>query len=312
MADTYCEACVTLQNDAPDFVQNGVTSAIDTRLRNDHGFAAKSSVDTDCEALNLANDCLVGFMEDETEAYDTCEWKTWSARFAGNVHKVIDATISAVCGLWTKVHNLLSRVSALEDAQSNVCDVLSGVTNLVTGEPQRHRMTTVPNILGYRDSTPSFFYLMAEQKTVSICNETVRLQGYSAVYDGAEIFFKTAPYAGMVLAHISKLSIVGSGYMDSDYWDELVARGDDFFQLYGYDYGYAQSGYIIQTRLSSDPNYPDELTIRIRAIINGSNVSGTNVNKQISVGNNFDPANGQNNPTLFNRSRPPIIWEKLN
>lgn len=290
MADRYCEACVTLQDDAPDFVQNGVTSAIDTRLRNDHGFAAKSSVDTDCEALNLANDCLVGFMEDETEAYDTCEWKTWSARFAGNVHKVIDATISAVCGLWTKVHNLLSRVSALEDAQSNVCDVLSGVTELVVGEPQRHTMTTLSGQIGYRESAAGTFYLMAEKKNVTICNETVRLQGLSAVYDGPEIFFKTTPAYGMVLARIAKTVVVPT-YMDEDTFNSLRVAGEDFYQLYGTD------GSIIQTRLWGDSGYPNDLVIRIRAIIGADTIrTGQSVS---------------DNPTFFNRSTPPVRWTKL-
>lgn len=295
MADKYCEACATLQEDAPDFVQNGVTSTIDTRLRNDRGFSTKASVDTDCEALHLANDCLVGFMEDETEAYDVCNWKTWSSRFAGNVHKVIDATMSAVCGLWTKVHNLLSRVAALEDTQSDVCDVLGGITNLIVGEPQRHTMTTVtnPDNIGYRESgVTGTFYLMAEKKTIKICSDTVQLQGLSAIYDGPEIFFKTMPVYGMVLAKISRTAVVGGGYMDDNTFDSLRVAGEDFYQLYGTD------GSIIQTRLWGDSNYPNDLVIRIRAIIGAST---------IRIGNSTS-----DNPTYFNRSTPPVRWTELN
>ena len=303
MADRYCEACVTLQDDAPDFVQNGVTSAIDTRLRNDRGFAAKSSVDTDCEALNLANDCLVGFMEDETEAYDTCEWKTWSARFAGNVHKVIDATISAVCGLWTKVHNLLSRVSALEDAQSNVCDVLGGITNLIVSEPQRHTMQTMSNIFGYREEAPAgTFYMMAEKKSVSICGETVRLQGISAVYDGPELYFKTKPTAGMILARISRNSIVPTYMSDTD-WTLLWNKGEDFYQLYGNNdtQDISNGGSIIQTRLSGDRTVgEDYMVVRIRTVICGD---------KIVVGSS---SSATPHPTWFNRSTPPVKWTEAN
>lgn len=292
MADTYCEACITLQEDASAFVQNGVTSAIDTRLRNDQGFSAKASVDTDCEALNLANDCLVGFMSDEVEAYDDCEWKTWSSRFANNAHKVIGAVVSAVCGLWTKVHNLLSRVSALEGAQSDVCDVLSGVTDLVVGEPQRHVMTTLPGNLGYReDGSTGTFYLMAEKKNVKICDETVRLQGLSAIYDGPELYFKSTPVYGMVLARIPYSAVVTPGYMDEDMFNSLRVAGEDFYQLYGTD------GSIIQTRLWGDSGYPNDLVIRIRAII-GANT--------IRTGNSTS-----DNPTYFNRSTPPVRWTKL-
>lgn len=292
MANEYCEACATLQEDAPDFIQNGVTNAIDTRLRNDHGFSTKSSVDTDCEALNLANDCLVGFMADEAEAYDVCDWKTWSSRFAGNVHKVIDATISAVCGLWTKVHNLLSRVSALEDAQSNVCDVLSGVTNLVVGQPQSHVMTTLSGNIGYREpGVTGTFYLMAEKKNVTICDETVRLQGLSAIYDGPEIFFKQTPVYGMVLARIAKSAVVPT-YMDDTTFTSLQIAGEDFYQLYGTD------GSIIQTRLWGDSGYPNDLVIRIRAVVGASTIR---TGQSIS-----------DNPTYFNRSTPPVRWTEIN
>lgn len=292
MADKFCEACITLQDDAPDFVQNGVTSGIATRLKNDQGFSSKSSVDTDCEALNLANDCLVGFMEDETESYDVCDWKTWSARFAGNVHKVFSASIAAICGLWSKVHNLLSRVAALEGAQSNVCDVLNGVTDLVVGEPQRHVMTTLSNQIGYRENTTGTFYVMAEKKNVTICDETVRLQGLSAIYDGPEIFFKTTPQYGMVLARISRTTLVDGGYMDADTYNSLRVAGEDFYQLYGTD------GSIIQTRLWGDSNYPNDLVIRIRAIIGAST---------IRTGQSTS-----DNPSYFNRSTPPVRWTKLN
>lgn len=291
MADKFCEACITLQNDAPDFVQNGVTSSIATRLKNDHGFSSAASVDTDCEALNLANDCLVGFMEDETESYDVCEWKTWSSRFAGNVHKVVGATIAAVCGLWTKVHNLLSRVTALEGAQSNVCDVLNGVTDLVVGEPQRHIMTTLSGQIGYRENTTGTFYLMAEKKNVTICDETVNLQGLSAIYDGPEIFFKTKPEYGMVLARIHHDSVVPT-YMDESTFTGLQIAGEDFYQLYGTD------GSIIQTRLWGDSGHPGYLVIRIRAIIGADT---------IRIGNSTSE-----NPSYFNRSTPPVRWTKLN
>ena len=297
MADKYCEACSTLQEDAPDFIQNGVTSSIDTRLRNDHGFSAKSSVDTDCEALNLANDCLIGFMADEAEAYDVCDWKTWAQRFATNVHNVIDASISSICGLWTKVHNLLSRVSALEDAQSDVCDVLSGVTDLVVGKPQSHTMTTISGQLGYREQgVTGRFYTMAEKKKVTVCDEEVDLQGLSAIYDGPELFFINPPIYGMVLARISYNDLVPT-YMDDSTFNSLVVAGEDFFQLYGYNPG-RNDGVIIQTRLGGDSNYPNQLVIRIRAIINGQNiVTGQNLS---------------DNPTFFNRSTPPVHWTKTN
>ncbi len=76
MATKNCSACNTLQEKSADFVQNGVTTTVCTSLKNDTGFSA-SNGNNDCTDLDLANDCLIGNMEDEIDAYEVCDWKTY-------------------------------------------------------------------------------------------------------------------------------------------------------------------------------------------------------------------------------------------
>lgn len=99
-AKRNCEACSELQEKAPDFVLNGVTEAVEESIKNDTGFNP-SSGNNDCTDLNNANDCLVGNMEDEVDAYDVCNWKPFMVDFIHNLWTVLKAMIAAICGLWT-------------------------------------------------------------------------------------------------------------------------------------------------------------------------------------------------------------------
>lgn len=113
MAETPCEACEILDEQAVDFVEYGVTPAIASRLKNDKGFSSGSDVNTDCEALNNANDCLIYGMVEDLEKYDVCDIKTWLHEAFSNVYTVLKAMIMAICGLWTKVHCILSGLNTL-------------------------------------------------------------------------------------------------------------------------------------------------------------------------------------------------------
>lgn len=122
MREEYCDACYELNDGAYEFVENGVTPKIDTRLRNDQGFSTDPDINTDCEALNLANDCLIGGMEDELENYDVCDIKTWLKKFAANLHSVGKAVISAICGLWTNVHNLWQQINNINNRLDDLAE----------------------------------------------------------------------------------------------------------------------------------------------------------------------------------------------
>lgn len=105
MAAPDCNACEDLRSHAPDFVFNGVTNKICTSLQNDTGLNPSATViHTDCEDLDTANDCMVGRMDKELDAYDQCDWKEYMHKFVPNLWQVLKAMICALCGIWKKIH----------------------------------------------------------------------------------------------------------------------------------------------------------------------------------------------------------------
>lgn len=113
MANVNCTACEELRQKASDFALNGVTDDVCTSLKNNTGFNPSNGND-DCTDLDNANDCLIGNMVDEIEAYDNCSWKDYVKLFAGNVHQIFKALICAICGIWTNIKNLWAKVNKHE------------------------------------------------------------------------------------------------------------------------------------------------------------------------------------------------------
>lgn len=114
MAETPCEACEILEEQAPDIVAMGLLyPSTVNRLKNDKGFSSGADVNTDCEALNIANDCLVAGMVEDLENYDVCDIKEWLYNAFKNLYIVLKSIISAICGLWTKIHCILSGLNTL-------------------------------------------------------------------------------------------------------------------------------------------------------------------------------------------------------
>lgn len=157
-----CGACSDLKSLSPSFAANGVTTGICNSLKNDTGINPNLSVlHTDCQDLDLINDCLVGQMQDEVQKYEVCDWKKFMRRFIPNVRETIKSMICAICGLWTKVHDLEDRVSALEDAVSDIWDAIEdiqeaasyrsydGILTLYTDTPVYGEAGTSPQTLAF-------------------------------------------------------------------------------------------------------------------------------------------------------------------
>lgn len=100
MANTIsCEACEEIRQNDPSFVVNGLGDTECASLQNNTGLSPSSGND-DCEDLNNLNDCLVGNMATEVDAYDVCDWKTFMKKFIPNVWTTLKGIICAICGLW--------------------------------------------------------------------------------------------------------------------------------------------------------------------------------------------------------------------
>lgn len=106
MSNIDCGACNDLREYAPHFVQNGITSTECNSLKNDTGLnPSLTTLHTDCDDLNDVNDCLVGRMDGELEAYETCDWKKFMHKFIPNLYETIKGIICTLCGAWAKLHD---------------------------------------------------------------------------------------------------------------------------------------------------------------------------------------------------------------
>lgn len=123
-----CQACQDLQNDAPNFVVNGLTATEIASLKNNTGLSPSNGND-DCEDLNNMNDCLIGNLADEVDAYDVCDWKPFTKNFVGNVWSVFGGVIAAICGLWTNIKNLWSKVNGYDTRIDDMCKLLEQVVS---------------------------------------------------------------------------------------------------------------------------------------------------------------------------------------
>lgn len=102
MARVSCKSCEDLRVNAPNFVVNGLGDTELTSLQNNTGLNP-SNTRNDCTDLNDMDDCLIGNMASEVDAYEVCDWKSFMKSFIPNVWTVNKGIIAAICGLWTKV-----------------------------------------------------------------------------------------------------------------------------------------------------------------------------------------------------------------
>lgn len=101
MSDLNCSACAELQDHASEFILNGVTDNVCASLKNNTGFNPSADYDSE-EDLELANDCLIGNMVQEIEAYDVCDWKDYIRKLIPNLWNMLKAIICTLSGLWSK------------------------------------------------------------------------------------------------------------------------------------------------------------------------------------------------------------------
>lgn len=113
MAEINCSACEELRQEAPQLACNGFDDSMCTSLQNDTGLVA-SSGHNDCTDLNNLNDCLIGNQEAEVDLYEVCDWKEFMKQFIPNLWTTLKAMICAICGVWTNIHSLWTKLEKLE------------------------------------------------------------------------------------------------------------------------------------------------------------------------------------------------------
>lgn len=141
-----CSACEDLRNDAPNFVLNGVTEEVCTSLKNNTGFNPNlSPLNDNCTDLDNANECLVGNMADQIEAYDVCEWKDYMEKFVPNVYTVLDAMICSDCGTWENINAISDKLQELCTlTEASLQPPVKGYGILNLAETSERRCGTIP------------------------------------------------------------------------------------------------------------------------------------------------------------------------
>lgn len=132
MANIDCASCDELRTRSAAYAQNGVTTAICNSLKNNTGLNGKSD---DCTDLDIVNDCTIGLMDDQLEAFDTCDWKEFMHKYIPNSHALNKAMICAMCGLWDSVEWLTCMVNYLMNGVSfRIGEDTSGDAYAVAGK----------------------------------------------------------------------------------------------------------------------------------------------------------------------------------
>lgn len=114
MSNISCDACNNLREYAPHFIQNGVDATVAASLKNNMGLNSAVVVNhRNCEDLNDVNDCLIGRMVDELEAYDVCDWKDFNNKYLSNLYETLKALIASDCGQWLRIESLCAILQQL-------------------------------------------------------------------------------------------------------------------------------------------------------------------------------------------------------
>lgn len=114
-----CNACKEIMEKSSNLVVNGVTTTICNNVKSGKGIEdctyTGSIDDKNCTDLNNANDCLIGNLTDELEAYEICDWKKFMRKFVPNTYNMFKLILCWLCGIWKK---LLCINSSLQDIVS--------------------------------------------------------------------------------------------------------------------------------------------------------------------------------------------------
>lgn len=258
MSDYNCESCSELKTDSSEFVLNGVTDNVATSLKNDTGFSTSNSND-DCTDLNYANDCLIGRLDDELEAYDTCQWKEYMHKFIPNLYELLKAMIAAICGLWTNVHNLWTNVNTLFDRVNAMCSLISsavqpqlGCYGIRWGTQKIAKECGTLDIMsgstawieGYSDQVSSWFGLGFQKISSEDCS------GKKSTYTlynvkGLNVKFNGTPTKQTSLWHIDKTTALSFGFPEA-LWEHIMTYEQpiQFGTTHGTSSAAIISGYI--------------------------------------------------------------------
>lgn len=249
MSEVSCTACQELREAAPDFVTNGVTETVCDSLANNTGLDASNGHDNATD-LSLANDCLVGRMQDEVNSYGICDWKKFMKLFIRNVYEMFKAIICSLRGVWGEARDTEETVATLCEGTRQIMDI------------------QLEKVHGVRDTavfpTDGDFAMAANTVTVTYCE-------HETIADLVTMFVN-------IPGTVTNLSVgdVLFTVEESDLVPNLMHKSTfDGIMTYGLmkEIGVVANKWLICGMLHSHDDYPGKLVCNVFAVIGPTQVA---------------------------------------
>lgn len=252
MSEISCSACDDLREAAPEFATNGVTTAVCNSLANNTGLKSNNG-HNDATDLHLANDCLIGRMEDEINAYDVCDWKEFMKRFIGNVYEMLKAFICTIRGVWVKINNHENRITALENAPSgdDFCEASDMLMELAL-----HRLHGTAHTKVHAGVNADGG-MICNTVTASYCGKTATIDMVALSID---VGTTTGIKNGDVIYTINKSDVVPS-LMHESTWNGIMING--FMQALCT----VEGMYVVYAVAAENGQYPGKLSIAVHTVV---------------------------------------------
>lgn len=231
MSQPSCDACANLREDNASFVMNGVTDTVANSLKNNTGFnPTLTSLHTDCEDLNDANDCLIGHMDDDLDNFEICDLKDFLHNLLPNLYEVLKAMIAAICGLWTKTEKHDDDIANLTKL---ICGSIAPPYVTVPASVGTHYYNTKEYWLENDTNRWSLTFSLQTAKLGTCSGSTVNYfrvctimnDGAPATATGAQII-KEIP-VGATLSAFTKADLVPT-YMSEALWNKITSRAKQY------------------------------------------------------------------------------------
>lgn len=257
MSRLACDACDNLRENAADFVNAGVTSAICDSLHDNTGLNPNlSPLHQNEEDLHDANDCLIGTMDEQVEMYQACDWKEYMHKFVRNLYETLKAIICWLGGVQDRQNDICATVDALVDiGVEDATDIYGTLTSKIHDK-------------GIRPGGASL-RLKCARKTAYNCDGSERklfLLGLDASYGLEAVNLKI----GDKMATFTRSQLCPT-YMSDNWFNQLRDNTPYSSQIFCVD-----NRYFIGGELKGDKDVdPDQLWIECEVIATVANKTDT-------------------------------------
>ena len=278
MSTIQCDACNELRNYAPNFVHNGTNEEVCASLMNNTGLNPGLTVLHDnCEDLHDVNDCLIGRMTDELDAYDVCDWQDFMKKHNSNLYETLKAMICNECGLWI-----------------SLCESLDNILAIIRGDSiKMHRLTWTANGRAKFHANPPFddarFFLTMDaeirggigchnNRALGMARAGIAHTGASEFYPDVFTYSVQNLVIGDELGYIRKSDVVPTD-MTEDFWTNHVIRGGlggQFALIHNDTYLHVHfRGYAVINGIEINPDLKsygsDVAVLEVTGLVGGSN-----------------------------------------